>query len=1587
MKTKSNIKRPRLELRQKQTLSLKQKMRRVAIVAIALFIPVFFISFFYLNFGTSENSFGSTGATWKGTVSSDWYTAANWSPGTVPAAGAHVNINNSSGPNFPVLTGSVTISNLSINTGSIDLNGNTITVTSSANISGCTLSNGKITASSFSELKNSTLNSIDLEKTGNNNNSISGNNIFNGPVNITQNGNGYWVFSQSNGDTYNGPVTITNNSGNGIFYLAHNGTSNFAKDVTLNSSSTGGIQLGGSNGISIFAANQTIISGAYSNGPLTLNRVSQSGAVSTKFVASLSSLGITNSTLISGFSATCSAAATITNSTFKRDFSLTASDVTLTNANNLATDSGNVVICKTGGNNTNWTGGNVFGNSFGLVSITNKGTGNLVLGYSNGDIFKAPVIFSDSSSTAALNISHNGATTFNDNVQLFNISTGGINFGLSNGTTTFLADKAISTGVYSAGPLTLRNITQSGTSASDITATLTTLNIDNCTLLSSLNVVCSSIATIKGSTIKKEFKLVASDVTLTNANSLAIQEGNISITKTAGGNTSWTGGNTFGLNSDSIVIVNKGSGHLTLANSNGDTYNANTISFIDSASSSILYVAQNGASIFNGDVVLTNVSTGGIQFGGSNGSSTFAANKSITASGYLTGPLTLNRIFQTGTSSLGLNLNLTTLNVSLSTLICDFNASCSGTATINASTFKKNFSLVANDVNITNANNFAVTSGDVYIKKNAGGNSAWTGGNTFGNTNGQVSITNKGNGYLVLANTNGDTFNGTITLSDSTASSILYIAHNGTTNFNGDVQINNISTGGIQFGGSNGSSIFSGNKGLWASTFMNGPLTLNRLTQTGTSSLQLAVNPTSLSVLNSTIVTRFIVSCTGASNINGSSFKSAFYLTAADVNMLNANSFATESGGVVITKTAGGNNAWTGGNTFGNSSDSVTITNKGNGYLLLGNSTGDTFNASRIFLADSASSAILYISHSGTSNFNGNVTIYNSSSGGIQFGGNGGTSTFAPGKAFTAGSFTTGPLVLNRINQSGATALSLEVNPSLLNVLNSTIISDFSAICSTTGTINASTFKKNFTLSADDVNLTNANILSSESGNVTITKNGGSNNAWTGGNIFGNSEGITTIINNSSKYLLLANSNGDTFSGNTVFKQLSSGILYPAYNGTSNFAGDISTDGTTTPITFGSSSGRVNISGTIPQFINGSSLFPPVFRRLTMANNGNGLTLNVPARISSSLTLSSGRIITTATNMLSFSNGVAAVTSASDSSYVEGPVLKIGNQAFVFPVGRNGAYRPFIITAPSSSTDQYIAEYFNTNPVLVTGSAKDPSLHHLSQCEYWTLNRISGSSAINSGLSWGAASCGVTVVTDLRVARWDAALSRWRDAGTVSAIGNVLTGTLTSNTASSSFGYFTLASSTANNPLPISLISFTVAPDGNKAIINWQTASEKDNDYFTLERSTDGRNFEIITTVRGAGTVNEKREYSYTDETPLAGISYYQLKQTDFNGQFKYFGPKCLVMEGYDNEFHVNSISPNPFSDHLQIRFFSPEEKEIDMRIYRLDGSLELTQKINVEAGAGIYTMTDVGTFFPGIYIIVLTEDDKMIGSYKVIKQ
>jgi len=117
--------------------------------------------------------------------------------------------------------------------------------------------------------------------------------------------------------------------------------------------------------------------------------------------------------------------------------------------------------------------------------------------------------------------------------------------------------------------------------------------------------------------------------------------------------------------------------------------------------------------------------------------------------------------------------------------------------------------------------------------------------------------------------------------------------------------------------------------------------------------------------------------------------------------------------------------------------------------------------------------------------------------------------------------------------------------------------------------------------------------------------------------------------------------------------------------------------------------------------------------------------------------------------------------------------------------------------------------------------------------------------------------------------------------------------------------------------LPVELISFTAKQDKQSIQLDWQTASEENNEGFEVQRSNNGEEWEVLDFVEGNGTTLEVQNYTYTDEESFAGVNYYRLKQIDFDGQFEY--SEIVNISQKISNISIIEIFPNPVTDGLNI--------------------------------------------------------------------
>jgi hypothetical protein len=165
--------------------------------------------------------------------------------------------------------------------------------------------------------------------------------------------------------------------------------------------------------------------------------------------------------------------------------------------------------------------------------------------------------------------------------------------------------------------------------------------------------------------------------------------------------------------------------------------------------------------------------------------------------------------------------------------------------------------------------------------------------------------------------------------------------------------------------------------------------------------------------------------------------------------------------------------------------------------------------------------------------------------------------------------------------------------------------------------------------------------------------------------------------------------------------------------------------------------------------------------------------------------------------------------------------------------------------------------------------------------------------------------------------------------------------------------------------LPIDLLEFNaLATDEGDVELRWTSVTETNNDYYTIERSQDGLVWDNLAKITGAGNSTETLNYTELDRNPLAGISYYRLKQTDLNGDFEYSKVRAVNLTAFDREDML--VYPCPTNGEVTIRGNELELSEI--KLYNQLGQ-DLTKIVKIQT-QGNRSKIDLTGLSSGIYIL-----------------
>ncbi|WP_157807457.1 T9SS type A sorting domain-containing protein [Hymenobacter chitinivorans] len=361
---------------------------------------------------------------------------------------------------------------------------------------------------------------------------------------------------------------------------------------------------------------------------------------------------------------------------------------------------------------------------------------------------------------------------------------------------------------------------------------------------------------------------------------------------------------------------------------------------------------------------------------------------------------------------------------------------------------------------------------------------------------------------------------------------------------------------------------------------------------------------------------------------------------------------------------------------------------------------------------------------------------------------------------------------------------------------------------------------------------------------------------------------------------------------------------------------------------------RLILNGTTPQTISGTPL--------TQSNTGTSyLGLNVILQINNpaGVTLATGVVVNALSNAnsggLELLNGVLTTSPSamlklaadavllpaqtSAASYVEGPMQReiqptpatAAVADYVFPIGANGKFRP--LTLSVATLDAQTTFTATQNDASFPDRRLNGDLTRVSRVRYFSLVPTVAPTGFSGTvtLSFGADD----EVTNPSLASLVIGKNSGNGWDNIGRSANTST-TLTSGTFTS-FSDFALAStdpSAADNPLPVSLTSFSAQRQSTGVVVRWATASETNSAHFDVQRSLNGREFTTVAVVAGQGQSSHQQLYSVLDKQAPTALAYYRLRQVDQNGKAAYSA--VATVDGVAEL----QLFPNPVQHRLIVR-------------------------------------------------------------------
>lgn len=432
--------------------------------------------------------------------------------------------------------------------------------------------------------------------------------------------------------------------------------------------------------------------------------------------------------------------------------------------------------------------------------------------------------------------------------------------------------------------------------------------------------------------------------------------------------------------------------------------------------------------------------------------------------------------------------------------------------------------------------------------------------------------------------------------------------------------------------------------------------------------------------------------------------------------------------------------------------------------------------------------------------------------------------------------------------------------------------------------------------------------------------------------------------------------------------------------------------------TFTDNTRAVYLTGTnnVTVFGNGGQTFS--FLRIQKAASSNTITLSSPVTISTEVSFSTGVMVTSFPDNYLTINAGASHTGGSSSSFVSGPMKKIGNTAYNFPVGKRvnstNHYRYIGLGGGGSVTDEFIAEFHRQSSTVrgwISPVAAAAGLQRVSYCEHWFLRRMVGTFNRSVTLTWTAQSnCNaggyINNLSELVVVQYGN--SGWGDTfgsdgnNGITAPVDPQIGTITWN-GPTNYLFFTLGSTDPDfNPLPFTLLSFNGRNRTKDIELSFSVKGNDEQQHYLVERSADGRNFSTL--IKLAATANRtSADYTTLDEQPVNGWNYYRVTAVDYNNRSK---QSQIIRVWFGNRAGNPSIYPNPVQGgNVQLFTGGMPKGMYNVQVMGVDGKIMLSRTWQFDGVQPLYNLS-VPQLPSGMYYLLLRGENQPPVQLKFVK-